>query len=350
MLPQINVNFFEERVNAIRRGERGVVALIVKDDTPSFTTKEYKRVDKVESTEFTAENLAYIKDVFKGKPSKVIIEVVAVEGDIQDALTRLKTKRFNYLAMPEAEALDKTAITEFITNSNELDNRTFKTVLANEAADNEAIINFTTEEIVVEDKTYTSQEFTARIAGLLAGLGLDRSATYYVLDEVESIKAIAEPDEAIENGELILIDDGEKIKIGRAVNSLTTTTETKGESFKKIKIVEGVHLMKEDIRKTFEDYYVGKYTNDYDNKVLFTTAVNAYFRQLEKGYVLDRSYPNKSEVSLDAQIEYVESKGILTDGMTEQAIKEYNTGANVFIKANVKFVDAMEDLEFNVYM
>lgn len=349
-LPKINVNIIEEMVNMIRMGGRGVVAIVIKDDTPDFATKEYKRVDKVSELDFTAVNFAYIKDVFKGKPSKVLVEVVASEGEVDIALERLATKRFDYLVMPDAAALDKTAITTFIVNKNDLDKKTFKAVLANQDADNESIINFTTDEIKVGEKTYTTSEFTARIAGILAGIGLDRSVTYYVLPEVESIKAIEDADEAIDNGELILIDDGEKIKIGRGVNSLTTTTEEKGESFKKIKIVEGIHLMKNDIRRTFEDNYVGKYTNDYDNKVLFVTVVNSYFKQLEKEYVLDRSYQNKAEISLEAQVDYIESKGVMTDDMSEQEIKEYNTGSNVFVKANVKFVDAMEDLEFNIFM
>lgn len=349
-LPQINVNFIEEGVSAIKRSGRGIVALIIKDDTPTFKTKVYKRLDEVEKEDFTDENYLYLMNVFMGTPSRIIVEVLSLEEDLSAALTRLGTKRFNYLAMPDAESMEKTEIVSFIKSRNENDHKTFKAVLANSNTDDEAIINFTTEDILVDGRTYTTNEFTSRIAGVLAGISLDRSATYYVLPEVESIKSIEDADAAIDNGELILIDDGEKIKIGRAVNSLVTTTTTKGDSFKKIKIVEGVHLMKDDIRTTFEDNYVGKYINDYDNKVLFITAINAYLEELEKAYILDRSFNNRVEIDLDAQRLFAEGKGVSTEDMSEQDIKEYNTGSNVFLKANVKFVDAMEDLDFNVFM
>lgn len=353
-LPNITITFKEKGVSAIKRSGRGIVALIIKDDTPTFKSKEYTRLDKVDRTNFTEENYDYIKNVFMGTPAKVIVEVVKATGTpiptINSAFTSLSTKRFNYLAMPDADSGEKTEITTFVKSKNKNDEKTFKAVLANSKGDDEGIINLTSEEMKVGDKTYETGEFTARIAGILAGISLDRSATYYVIPEVESIKSKENPSEAIDSGELILVDDGEKVKIGRAVNSLITTTTTKNDSFKKIKIVEGMHLMKDDIRTTFEDDYVGKYINDYDNKVLFIVAINAYFRELEKGYILDRSWDNKAKISLEGQRSYIEGKGISTEDMTDQEILEYNTGSKVFVDANVKFVDAMEDLDFDVAM
>lgn len=170
------------------------------------------------------------------------------------------------------------------------------------------------------------------------------------------IKEHEDPDADIDNGELILVNDGEKIKIGRGVNSLTTTTATKGEEFKKIKIVDSVDLMRDDIRDTFETHYVGKVNNTYDNKILFLAAVNAYFRELERDDILDPAYRNIAEINIDAQRNYLASKEYTTsDGrgvedMTEQEIKEANTGSKVFAKAKVKFIDTMEDLEFYIYM
>lgn len=63
------------------------------------------------------------------------------------------------------------------------------------------------------------------------------SATFVLLNEVVDFdrKTKAEMDEAISDRGLILYHDGEKIKLTRAVNSLVTTTQDKGKSFKKIK-------------------------------------------------------------------------------------------------------------------
>ena len=45
-------------------------------------------------------------------------------------------------------------------------------------------------------------EYTSRIAGIVAGIPLNKSVTYYVLDEVKSIKESSTPDDDIDAGKL----------------------------------------------------------------------------------------------------------------------------------------------------
>lgn len=87
-------------------------------------------------------------------------------------------------------------------------------------------------------------------------------------------------DTAIDSGEFVLFHDGEKVKVGRGVNSLKTTSQEKGEAFKKIKIVETMDMIQNDIRMTAEDGYIGKYANSYDNKCLLIMAVKGYLEEL----------------------------------------------------------------------
>lgn len=351
-LPEILIEFKTQGTTAIQRSAKGIVALILKDDTnTSFDTKIYTSIDEVDSADWTATNKDYIEKTFMGTPSKVIVERISTTAtDYNAALDRMKNKKWNYLAIPGIDSLDVSNIATWIKTERDVNNKTFKAILPNIAADHEGIINFATEDIKVGIKTYTASEYTCRIAGILAGLPYSRSATYYELPEVESIAESTDPDADIDDGKLILINDGERIKIARAVNSLTTTTTDKGEDFKKIKIVEGIDLVRDDIRNTFDNNYVGKIVNTYDNKILFFAAVNAYFKELARQDILDPNYDNKAEIDVIAQKLYLQSKGIDVDNMKEQEIKEYNTGSKVFAMAKVKFVDAMEDLQFTVFM
>ena len=143
--------------------------------------------------------------------------------------------------------------------------------------------------------------------------------------------------------------DGEKYKIGRGVNSLTTLSGEKTGDMQKIKIVEGMDLYQDDIRNTFTDSYVGKYVNDYDHKQMFVAAVQAYQAELA-GDVLDAGYGNTAAVDAEAQKKYLQEKGQDISQMTETEILTANTGSQVFIVSNVKFVDAMEDLQMTVNM
>ena len=348
-LPTINIEFSGKAVSAVKRSAMGIVALILKDDTKTFDSIEYKSVDEVLSTDWSADNLDIIQKTFLGTPAKIIIERIATTAtDLNAALTRLKVKKFNYLAVPDALTTEVTSLVTWIKGERTNSKRTVKAVVANNAADDEGIINFTTEGIVVGDKTYTAVEYTARIAGILAGLPFTRSSTYYVLNEVEAITVKADPNTNIDAGELILVNDGEKIKIGRGVNSLTTTTISKTGDFKKIKIVEVMDMVKDDIRDTFNNSYIGKVPNTYDNQVLFFTSINAYYKGLANDEILDPNYNNKAGVDVEAQRLAWESIGTDTTDWDEQKVKDMAFKSNVFASSNIKIVDATEDLDFQI--
>lgn len=348
-LPKILIEFKTLAETIISRSERGIVAVILKDNSNTTETHTYSKESEITKSHYTASNLAYLSLIFKGGPSKVIVERVPSDGDIAVALERLKNKQWYYLTVPGITDDEKETVLQFIKEQRTQYHKTFKAVLPDCAADFEGIVNFATDNIKVGAKTYTTAEYCARIAGILAGLPLNRSATYYVLSEVESITESETPDEDVDNGKLILINDGTKIKIARGVNSLTTFTDEKGQDFSKIKIVEAIDMIRDDIRTTFEDEFVGKVENSYDNKIVFIAAVNKYFKDLASRGVLYDKFDNKAEIDIDATREYL-SKNKDVSEWDDESIKTANTGTNVFVKGNVQIQDAIEDLNFGIYI
>lgn len=351
-LPSFNFVFQSKGVSAIERSARGIVAVILRDDTEGEVQNVYNKIDEIDFTQWTEENYNFLKLIYEGAPSRVIaMRIGANVESYNDILKRLKDLKWNYLCIPKIEAKDTTTIGAWIKQYRNDEKKTFKAVLPHYAGDHEGIINFTTENITstITGKKHSAAEYCARIAGILAGLPLSRSSTYYVLNDISSAETPDDPNDRINSGELIIVYDGEKFKIGRGVNSLTTFTATKTEDVRKIKIVEGMDLYMDDIRDTFEEYYVGKVINDYDNKQMFVAAIGAYHKEL-MGDVLDRSYENRVSVDVEAQRTYLESKGMDTTGMDDTAIAQANTGSKVFLASHVKFVDAMEDLDMTVNM
>ena len=152
-------------------------------------------------------------------------------------------------------------------------------------------------------------------------------------------------DAAVDAGELIVWWDGEKVKIARGVNSLTTLTPEKNSQFQKIKIVDTMDMIASDIRMTAEDSYLGKYANSYDNKCLLLSAIGNYFEQLVMDDVLE-SY--SVEIDLDANRKYLREKGIDVTEMSDEDVKTANTGTNVFLKASISIWDAIEDIELPI--
>ena len=512
-LPEVIINFISKGVTAIQRSERGIMVLILNDDTDaSFDSKVYANAAEIDATNWTPENKAFIEMAFWGAPNKVICERLAVAAvDDSDALTRILTKKWNWIAIPDADDDRTDALVSWIKDKTKsaalggLD-KTFKAVVQGPTVDpdHECIVNFTSEAIqvgkdgkftlidhgfedghaltftatalpegitagvsyyvieadtdtfqvsleaggdavdvstagtdvvahlkqivsindatevitsaahgLIDDETvrfsgsvlptgiaddvdyyvisattdtfqislteggsailftdqgtsvsfiksrtvtltygleYTARQYCARIAGLLSGLPLTRSSTFYVLTEVVSATPSSDPSGDIDDGKMVLIDDGDNWKIGRGVNSYTSWVPSKGEDFSKIKIIEGMHLIRDDIRDTFEDDYIGKVINNYDNKVLFFAGVNQYFKEIAKPLVpvLDKNNNNTMGIDLDSQKAYIITKGDDPTDMTDKEILEYNTGSKVLGLASVKLVDAMEDLYIDI--
>jgi len=348
-LPKILIDFKTLAETIITRSERGIVAVILKDNSNTTQTYTFSKESEIVKSHFTASNLAFLSLIFMGGPSKVIVERVQTSGDISDALERLKNKQWYYLTVPGLSDGETDTVVEYIKEQRNKYHKTFKAVLPSVVADYEGIINFATDNIKVGAKTYTTAEFCCRIAGILAGLPLNRSATYYTLSEVESITESETPDADVDNGKLILINDGTKIKIARGVNSLTTFTDDKSSDFAKIKILEAVDMIRDDIRTTFEDEFVGKVENSYDNKIVFIAAVNKYFKDLANRGVLYDKFDNKAEIDIDATREWL-SKTRDVSSWDDEKVKTANTGTNVFVRANIQIQDAIEDLNFNIYI
>ena len=133
------------------------------------------------------------------------------------------------------------------------------------------------------------------------------SCTYAPLSELVEVEQYTkeEMDAKVAKGEFFLFNDGEKIKVARGVNSFVTTIQDKGEDFQKIKMVDIMDMIHDDIEKTGHDSYIGKYANSYDNRCLLIAAINGYFRELERGQ-------NLASVDIEATKIWLESNGLYT--------------------------------------
>ena len=393
-MPKVLITFKTKSTTAIARSARGIVVMILKNETTDVM-KSYKISDitDIPSTGLTDKNIDLIKKCLLGTPLRILVYTIpndtVAESTVNQSyvLKQISNIKWNYICAPTASGSEHEDLASWIKTQRNNKYKTFKAVLANAEADDKGIINYCTGNIkvpnpdYVEDATetpaaiigeaivgdstvanddtvqpytiYTATEYTARIAGILAGLSLDRSATYYQLTEVESVETYEDIDSLIDKGQLLLIDEGEGdgVKIARACNSLTTFTTDVGQDFRFIKIVECIDMITDDIRDTFKSDYVGKVINDYNHKMLFISAILVYFSGL-KGNVLDSSPTAQNTVDIDEEQKKNYSLLKVEDGaeMTVQQIGDYNTGTNVYLTGRITPVNAMEDLTIDFTM
>lgn len=379
-MPSINISFIEAGIEAIQRSQRGIVALILEEaaDTITKLKTDHKvgddTVKAIENpftiyttddipSELSDDNKDYITKCLIGYTKtpyrvKVLLVEKNAENDAKadkfaDALSVLATERWDYLAIPTITDAQCEAVATWVKTNRENKLKKVKAVLPNYAGDYEGIIDFGNTSIKTKTKTYSPAEYTARIAGLIAGTPMTISATYAPLAEVIDCDrhTLDENDEKVNKGEFFIWFDGEKYKMSRAMNSLVTTTQGKLEAYQTIKTVDIMDMIYDDIRKTAQDSYIGKYTNDYDNKCLLISAIQGYFLELERGRLLQKDY-SQVNIDVDAVKNYQISHGLYTKDelakMSDLEIKKLDTKKKVFLTAKIKILDAMEDIELPI--
>lgn len=350
--PRVAVRFEELARTVKTRGDRGTVAMIVRD---AAEVAPLVITDKGQiPTTLGKENQAYIERALLGyvyPPKAVTVCVIppasGVEEDSADALGAaldcLCDQEWDYICGPlDCTAEEAEAIKTRILYEREEFNAKYAAVLPNCAADDPAIINFAATDLARGETEYTAAEYCSRIAGILCGTPYTYSGTYAPMPELSGAARLSrdDQDKAVGRGELIAIWDRRKAKLCRAVNSLTTTDKTRGDSFKSIKLVRLMDTIRTDIVSTVEDEWIGRLNNSYDNKLLLVVEITKYLQNLEDQGLLSGFTVG---LDVDAQQAYLESIGVDTAAMSEDELRQADTGTHVFIKAAAKLLNSMED-------
>lgn len=356
-LPDINILFKQRAATFTQRG--GVAILLLKDDTDkNFNTAEYKTLTDLELDEakYTPTNLQYIKDTLLGKPSKVVVIRVDVEKEVTDALNIVKNLySTGWISLVSETKTDYDTLVSWIKTRRDTDKKTFKAIVFNPTTppDYEGVVVLGNEKVIFKDNTRGEKagyEFLPTLLGYIASAGVDTGTTYMAMENLKTVSEPASTNQEIQAGKLVLINDENMVKIGLGVNSLTTFTQDK-EDFSLIEVIETMDLIKDDIRKTFKNNYIGKFKNKLDNQMLFISAVNTYFSNLAARDVLDNSYNNESFIDTGAQRKaWVDSGKAEAKEWDDSTVKNNTFKRKLFLGANIKILTSMTDLTLVITM
>lgn len=350
--PEISVVFKTLATTAIQRSELGILYIVLKDSKQSektfVTIKTIADLDEKNWDEKSAKLIKLAMQTYS--PNKIVVRIQGTSEQMNDVLKELAQRKMNWLAAPGATSEEDGNIVTWVKQqfgTTEI-KKTVKYVSSYATdSDHVAIVelaNKGTYKSKLGD--FTAQEYTVALAGLFAGLPLNRSGDNIVMSDLISV-----PDVEPALGKLSLYNDDEKVRINMAINSKTTFDSTWKSDTRFIKVVEGMCIVVDDIRDTFKNYWLGMYLNDYDNKMNFCSNVNkVYFKELQPN-VLNADYDNKIMIDFEAQ-----KKAIVLDGrynpedMAELEILKFPTGVDVYLSGDVMFANTMVNLSLNITM
>jgi hypothetical protein len=295
--PGLYVNFVEAAAAQISGGTRGIVAIPLMSYGPNATAKTFYTVEteKEAADLFGVDNIQSIKLALQGGAKEVLVYTMPsnpTDTDYIDMRNAFEARPFDVFVydgeVSDTERMNtKTWVTTnrnegkhfmFVTGGTDADDQdpTVGNARTN-ALNDDYIVNL----IVggtVNGVNYSSGEYAAYIAGLIAGTPINRSITYVQvpLDDVNKRLRNSEIRTALEAGSLVLVNDGEKVKVEQG---LTT-------SGAKIRLVRARQAIMTDIAKTARDNYIGRLNNNPDGQAALISAIKAYLEELERNNVL----------------------------------------------------------------
>lgn len=348
--PSISIAFKTLATTAIQRSERGTVCLILQDTKATQKWYTFKTIADVETEKWDKDNIKYINLAMHYGAFKILIRVIQSGEDTSKVLKDLEMRKFNWLAYPKASETEDQTVVNWVKQqfgNTGVIGKTVKYVSSfADKTDHVAIVelaNGGTYKSIYGD--FTAQEYTAAIAGLIAGMPLNRSADNYTMSDLKSVE-----DYEPKLGKFSLYNDEEVVKVNYGVNSKTTFDSTWKKDTRKIKVVEGMCFIVDDIRDTFKNYWLGKYINDYDNKMNFCSNITkVYFKEMAPN-VLNGDYDNKVEIDIEAHKKVIIADGLEVSSMTDLEILQYPTGEDVYLTGDVRFVDTMASLSLTMTM
>ena len=360
--PKIKISFLEIAKQNMQRAEFGTVLMGIKDVVGDVFTVLNENDIPSTLSDFNKEQIKICLLGNQTAPKKIIVYTMDKDAaDISDEyasfINYAKTCVYNILVIPTVKTDNQVeAIKAYILSEMALDEpHNVMAVLPEVTSPNcENIINNYIEGYshnalyTATVGKYTAEEYCARIAGLVAGTSFKKSITNVILSDLYDCNRMTqtERDTAVDAGKLVAKYDGTHVKISRGVTSFTTTTDTKGESFKKIRLVTIMHVLSDSLHDALEEYK-GQITGKYDNKVMLLSLINKFLLDQVKDDLIESG---EAQLDLEATKAYLISKDKDISDMTDKQIIESNTGSNFWATINCVLLDTLEDFEIKCYI
>lgn len=327
-IPGLYINFKNAAIAAITGGERGIVAMPLHTYSGTATAETFYTIeDEAQAlTLFGLANIGPVKLVLQGGAKQVLIYTIPTTPDAADYIAMreaYEARPFNVFVWDIEPPTGENANVKTWLEANVTEKKLFMYVTGGSALDDatpatgnarsttlahDFIVNLTVGG-TVGAVDYSSGEFAAYVAGAIAGSAINRSLTFaqVPLDDVNRRYRNSEVVSALAAGSLVLVHDGEKVKIESAVTT----------GGLKVRSARSRIAIATDVEKTARDNYIGKVNNDEDGQAALISAIKVY-------------------------LETLETNGVLTDIVVTLDPLRASVGDQVFVAISYRELDSME--------
>lgn len=294
VIPGAYINIRTNTPLSITAGDRGTVVI----------AQEFSKGTDASLYEITASEMNYPEGAtvadkklaelaLLGAKTVLLYKLPATHKDeaITAMLKTLKTVDFDVLVYPYAKSSISSStaqqtIATWVKSMQDDEGKNVTAVLPNYEADSEYTINSVQGVTLSDGSTLTVYEAAAWVGGITAGASVTKSNTaqkFIGAIDVTPRMTRSEQEAAIKAGKFLLdVDRSQNVTVVADVNSLTTTTQNKGDIMKQNRSVRTACGIRSDIQAVWDASIKGKYDNNAAGRMIFKGMLVEYFTDLER--------------------------------------------------------------------
>lgn len=216
----------------------------------------------------------------------------------QKYLDKIESYTFNVMGVATTDDTIKNLVVAFTKRMRDEVGAKFQAVLHNIAADYEGVINVINDVTVVDG--FDASAIIYFMAGIEANCAINKTCLNKVYNgefEVNTDYTQSQLEDAITSGKLVLHNVNGEVRILTDVNSLVTTSETKGEIFKNNQTVRVADQIANDIAVLFNTKYLGNVPNNESGRISLWADIVKHHEQLQEIGAIEEFADSDVEVS-----------------------------------------------------
>ena len=200
----------------------------------------------------------------------------------QNYLDKIESYTFNVMGVATTDDKIKNLVVSFVKRMRDEVGSKFQAVLHNISADYEGIINVINS--VKADDNFDESSIVYFLTGIEANCAINKTCLNNVYNgefEVNTDYTQSQLEDAIQNGKLVLHNVNNEVRILSDINSLVTTSETKGEIFKNNQTIRIADQIANDIAVLFNTKYLGNIPNNESGRVSLWSDIVKHHTELQ---------------------------------------------------------------------
>lgn len=201
----------------------------------------------------------------------------------QGYLDKIESYTYNVMGVATTDNTIKNLIVAFVKRMRDEVGAKFQAVLHNIAADYEGVINVANN--VTVESGFDASAIVYFVTGIEANCAINKTCLNKVYNGefvVNTDYTQSQLETAIKEGKLILHNVNDEVRILEDINSLVTTSNTKGEIFKNNQTIRVADQIANDIAVLFNTKYLGNVPNNESGRISLWADIVKHHTELQE--------------------------------------------------------------------